>query len=469
MSNACAPRARGDSNNIENRMRIISTNSRGQRWSWIGGGIGLGLVAVVCVLLYATNDRTTPDSKTLKVKETSAVPPSDPPTVESTVAMGNTPPQFPRLDFPVGSVEEACALNEFPSYWVAYEKGTRGEVQNRALESVECQTALENSIKTSNPYLWNGRTHEQRAFAFVELDEPLTFERIFSDPAGDLARVQDALSRPECLLKGEKKNWELKEICHAESFFNYALINHLCFDGGYWRRNWPVYYSAEDNPTLEQDRVMWKQSLEVSWLGEKCEQLDTTLKITEIHPSLLELMPHRNFSDDDAMRFHTEDLLTKLAARLGDDAAGLTERRLGFGPPGGGGQYGKFAELLVSEEWQSLIKAGATWRAYDTQWSVKELSMENFLRAFNLLARFDNTSREQHDEIQFDWQAVVQHLCVPTYERPVDEEQMGIKRVEYSTCKEVVHEIRQKGIIFPPLVKMLDKFEQVALELDVYE
>lgn len=448
------------------RLRRINPLSHAPRWLY-GAGIGLvlALVAVVCVL-FVTNNRTAPTA--LETSKPSAVD-SSLPTTEPTVTEVDTPPQVPGLDFPVGSVEEACELNEFPSYWVAYEKGTRGEVQNRALESIECQTALENSIKTSNPYLWNGRTHEQRAFAFVELDEPLTFERIFSDPAGDLARVQDALSRPECLLKGEKKNWELKETCHAESFFNYALINHLCFDEGYWRRNWPEYYSAEDNPTLEQDRVMWKQSLEVAWLGEKCEQLDTTLKITEIHPSLLELMPHRNFLDDGAMRFYTEDLLTKLAARLGDDAAGLTERRLGLGPPGGGGQYGKFAELLFSEEWQSLIKAGATWRAYDTQWSVKELSMENFLRAFSLLARFDNTSREQHDEIQFDWQAVVQHLCVPTYERPVDEEQMGIKRVEYSTCKEVVHEIRQKGITFPPLLKMLDKFEQIALELDVYE
>ena len=437
------------------------------RWLW-GAGIGLGLIAVtvVCAFLVKQN-RTSTNSDALEISKPRVVGTPLSPTVDSAVA--ESPPQLPHLDFPTGSIEGACGVNEFPLYWVAYEEGTRVEVHKSALESVECQTALENSIKTVNPYLWGARTDEHRAFAFVVLDEPLTFERIFTDPTGDLARVQDALSRPECLLKGEKNNQELKEICHAESFFNHAIINHLCFGGGYWRRNWPEYYSAEDNPTLEQDRVMWKQSLEVAWLGEKCEKLDPTLKITEIHPSLLELMPHRSFLDDSTLRFHTEQLLVKLAARFGDDAAALTERRLGFGPPGGGSEYGKFAELLVSEEWQSLIKAGATWRAYDTKWSVKALSIENFLRAFNLLAKFDSPSRKQHNEIQLDWQAVVQHLCVPIYERPIDEEQMGIKRVDLQSCKEIVHEIRQKGITLPPLITTLDKFEQVALELGVYE
>ena len=453
-------------------MRLrINQSSHSSRWLWSAGiGLVLTVVAVVCVFLV-TQNRAPPDYAELEISNPSAgIPSVLPTTIEHAVAAVEAPSQLPPLDFPVGSVEEACGLNEFPSYWVAYEKGAQGEVQSSALESVECQTALENSIKMINPYLWIARIHEQRAFAFVVLDEPLTFERIFADPSGDLLRVQEALSRPECLLKGEEKNWELNEICHAESFFNYALINHLCFGGGYWKRDWTEYYSAEDNPTPEQDRVMWKQGLEVAWLGEKCEKLDPALNVTEIYPNLLEMMsPLRNYLDDSDMRFHIEDLLIKLAARLGDSAAGLTESSLDAGfTVGGGFRYGKFAELLVSEEWESLIRAGATWRAYDTQWSDKELSMENFLRAFSLLAR-DSPRREQHDEIQFDWHMVVQHLCVPKYERPVDEEQMGIERVELQSCKEIVHEIRQKGIAFPPLIRTLDKFEQVAIELGVYE
>ena len=452
-------------------MRLrIDQSSHASRWLW-GAGIGLVLTVVVVCVFMVTHNRAPQISTALETSEPNVVVSDSSSTIEPAVAVVDTLSQLPRLDFAPGSVEEACGLNEFPSYWVAYEKEALGEIQNSALESVECQTALENSMKTINPYLWVARTHEQRAFAFVELDEPLTFKRIFADPSGDLLRVQEALSRPECLLKGEEKNWELNEICHAESFFNYALINHLCFGGGYWKRDWPEYYSAEDNPTPEQDRVMWKQGLEVAWLGEKCEKLDPTLNVTEIYPNLLEMMPPlRNYLGDSDMRFHTEDLLIKLAARLGDSAAGLTESSLDAGfTVGGGFRYGKFAELLVSEEWESLIRAGATWRAYDTQWSDKELSMENFLRAFSLLARFDSPRREQHDEIKFDWHMVVQHLCVPKYERPVDEEHMGIERVELQSCKEIVHEIRQKGIAFPPLVKVLDKFEQVALELEVYE
>ncbi|MYD46469.1 MAG: hypothetical protein F4W92_08965 [Gammaproteobacteria bacterium] len=432
-------------------------------------GLGLCVVFSVCVLLIP-RDQASPNDTALEISDPGVVVPSSSPMIDPAVTVVDTLPQLPRLDFPPGSVEEACKLNEFPLYWVAYKEGTRVEVHKSALESVECRTALENSIKTINPYLWGARTYEHRAFAFIVLDEPLSFERIFTDPSGDLVRVQDALSRPECSLKGEKNNQELKDICHAESFFNYAIINHLCFGGGYVRTNWPEYYRAEDNPTLKQDRVMWKQSLEVAWLREKCEKIDPKLKITEVHPSLYELMSSpRNFFDDSTMRLHTQELLIRLAAKFGDDAAGLTEGRWGRVRSGGGYKFGRFAELLDSKEWESLIRAGAYWRAYNGKWSDRELSIDNFFSAFNLLAKSDIPSRERHDEIQFDWRAVVQHLCVPIYERPIDEEQMGIKRVDLQSCKEIVHEIRQKGITFPLLISTVDKFERVALELGVYE
>ncbi|MDE0644699.1 MAG: hypothetical protein OXH84_00465 [Gammaproteobacteria bacterium] len=62
-----------------------------------------------------------------------------------------------------------------------------------------------------NPYHWNDDT-DNRAFAFVVIENPLTFERIFTDPVGDLARVQDALSRSECKLGPDaESNWKLNK------------------------------------------------------------------------------------------------------------------------------------------------------------------------------------------------------------------------------------------------------------------
>ena len=154
-----------------------------------------------------------------------------------------------------------------------------------SLESAECWSALEQHINAINPYLW-GATHENRQFAFVVLKEPLTFERIFTDPTGDFNRVQDALSRPECLLETGEKNWELKESCHADAFLNYALINRFCFDSGVRDRAQTLYWES-DNPTPEQDRFMWKQRLENYWVEEKCEELDSMLELTlEQNPAL---------------------------------------------------------------------------------------------------------------------------------------------------------------------------------------
>ena len=85
-----------------------------------------------------------------------------------------------------------------------------------------------------------------------------------------MIRVQDAMSRPECLLKDDERNWELKETCHADAFLNYALVNHFCFDQHAQRRSWPAFFGPDDDPAPEQNRFMWKQALEDAWMKEKC-------------------------------------------------------------------------------------------------------------------------------------------------------------------------------------------------------
>ena len=166
-------------------------------------------------------------------------------------------------------------------------------------------------------------------------------------------------------------------------------------------------------------------------------------------------------------RDKTEVLLVELSARFGDDAAGLTQRH-GRNPPGGGYKFGRFVELIDSEEWSSLILTGATRRVY-TPPSKREPNTKQFLRIFNMLAQAGSLEASPHDKIQFNWQAVVKHLCVPTYLQPADAEAMGVEPNEIQSCEEIVSEILGIGV-YPPLVlAAIDKFERVAIELEVYE
>ena len=410
-------------------------------------------------------------------------------------------PTLPPLDFPPGSVEEACGLNDYPPYHYREEDGSRpantpftternliylksmGESLSAytlfnperdwlPLESEECRSALEKHINAINPYLW-GATYENRPFAFVVLDPPLTFERIFFDPKGDLARIQDALSRPECLLEHTETNWELKESCNAEAFLNYALINRFCYEpywpndpeqqlviprDGVFRRS-RINYWERDNPTPEQDRFMWKQTLEDDWIRRKCAELGSSLAFTpEQYPVLHELVTP--FGDSPKRKKNVRELLIELAARLGDDAAGLTQsfhKKLSHSYNEEGYKYGRFTELLTSAEW-----LGFYWK--------REPSVDHFVQTFHLLSRLSNRIVDDpQDDIQFDWEFVARHLCAPPYFKHSGGRAVQVENVEHPSCKEIVHEIRQKGTPYPPLLDTLDKFEQVALELEVYE
>ena len=447
------------------------------RGVWIGG-LGLGLVAV-CFMLWNANDRAPTLVSEPLASEKNAVVSSALTTVRVDTAV-LAPPLLPRLDFPPGSVEEACGLNSFPSYHYREDDGDHepnspfnGLLDWIPLESEECWTALENHLSTINPYLWGKNTSDSqesdhhgtfvpslsRQFALVALDHPLTFGRIFADPARDFVRMQEALSRPECLLEPGEKNWELQESCHAEAFLNYALINRFCFGRGVSDRA-KTYYRKKDNPTPEQDRLMWKQDLEDAWIEKKCEGLDSMLELTteqnpELYRSVMSLRV--------LLSRHTtpSELLIDLAARLGDNAAGLTFPVVRPGHPYNeeGYKYGRFAELLSSEIW--------------IDFAVKKApSTERFLQTFNMLARVTSRKPDPRDEFKLNWEWVARYLCEPPYYTTNSVKFFSIvpvENVEHPSCKEIVHEIRQGGTTFRPLLDVLDKFEQVALELEVYE
>ena len=457
----------------------VSQSFHAPRWLWIAViGLGLAVVAVICVLLIPRNQAPL-DSTALETSEPIADVPSTSPTIEPAVAVIDTPSQLPRLDFVPGSVEEACGLNELPTYSAGVSYGTiiaKTRDRPKALESEECQAALEAHMNAMNPQRFLSSVPYEASLAeLVVLDESFTFERILADPTGDLARVQDALSRPECLLTGDETNWELQETCHADALLNYAFVNLFCFGEGIEERITPVdrgiQFNKDDSnplpqfrpPTPEQDRMLWKQDLEDAWMTAKCATLDPALELSaERYPELHALVISSDETERTPFSKGADALLVELAARLGDDAAGLSQGVYvyslnGWRFEGNGYTFGRINKFVKNGEW--------------SQFTFKETpSADRFLKALHMLARLDSPKSDPRDEFAFDWEFVARHLCEPPYfERTWSSGPKLVENVEHSTCKEVVHEIRQKGITFPPLVKMLDKFEQVALELGVYE
>ncbi len=282
------------------------------------------------------------------------------------------------------------------------------------------------------------------------------------------------MSRSECLLRGDETNWELKDTCHAEAILNYALVNRFCYEP-YWPDDTQVlalprdgvvlrnrtYYWEEDNPTPEQDRFMWKQDLEDDWFRMKCEGLDPKLEFNPDHyPTLVALL--ESTADPTKKRSkNVRDLLIELGARLGDDAAGLTRRfyrEFSRSYNEEGFKYGRFSDVLTGRGWWLFA-------------SKREPSAENYVEIFNMLARVESDSVDPRVEIQIDWQYVVRHLCSPPYYKiqPFTGRSLLVENDERLSCKEIVHDIRLQGTTSQALLSALDKFEQVALELEIFE
>ena len=178
---------------------------------------------------------------------------------------------LPPVAYPPGSIGEACEVNKFPPR-VGYfdlDRETELSLENspfdrdgewKALKNEKCLIALERHMNPINPYLW-GTEHEPQnnlsAFALVNVDNPVTFKRIFTDPVGDFALVQEVFARPECQLSTDTEpNWELHESCHAKAILNYALLTRFCYGDGVTNRPRKYYWKwKKDNPTPEQDRI----------------------------------------------------------------------------------------------------------------------------------------------------------------------------------------------------------------------
>ncbi|MXX94840.1 MAG: hypothetical protein F4039_04805 [Gammaproteobacteria bacterium] len=438
---------------------------------WVSAG-ALGLLTLVVVFFVSFN---TPRS--ISAESPGVLP--DPTMIATTSLAAEVPssplpelvvPRLPPVDYSPGSIGAACKVNEFPPYHWYYDLDaeTRRSLENSPYDSTgdwkeikECEAALERHIYAINPYLWgvqDENTRKIRSFTLIDIDNPLTFERLFTDPLGDFARVQEVFARPECQLRQDAdSNWNLNETCHAESIFNYALIMWFCYDDGVSNRT-RQYYWEEDNPTPEQDRAMWLQRMENNWVRRKCETLDPNLDLqapmhTELRQQILALQVHDYEHYENAKGMKSLDMaLVELAARLGDDAAALTQSHGGPGFVGQGYKYGPLAGWFtdVFHPTELFIKHPP---------SVERIRQLVPLFANNLVANGGKA-------IKFDHEALVQHFCVPPYYTSIyDKDPVP----EPPSCREIVNELRQELHDNQTFLDLIATFEEVAMRLDVYE
>ena len=436
---------------------------------------------------------------------------------------------LPLLDFPIGSVEEACGMHEIPidglSRFSKYEF-TSDSVEYLALENSTCWAAMEKYIHSQNPYLFleTEANHSRPAppLALIALDEPLTFQRIFADPMGDFFLVQDALSRPECLLPPTETKWDLKDSCHADSLTNFAFINRLCYDpydpgrpesdilndytmneiedyerrylrqpldpptiGNYIPRppqnrqkRWnydgldKARRSRYNKPSPEQAVSTYKQRLADAWIFKKCGQLDAQLELTpERYPQLYEAAMSFESTAERKKRFlrqldvkNVREHLIELAARLGDEAAGLSKG--GYLMYENGYQFGRLGQSLPN------------WELFGYKSTP---SVEGFIERFK-----DLVNIQRHTEYQLNWEFIARHLCElppPSWNTTGIVMSSNYMVRTPRSCQSVIAELRQLiprptepqqqsdsvARIRGEVHDIMDKLEQATVDLDLYD
>ena len=236
---------------------------------------------------------------------------------------------------------------------------------------------------------------------------------------------------------------------------NYAMVTRFCYNFGILTRP-KQYYSKEDNPTPEQDRRMWIQHLEGGWVRRKCQSLDPNLKLRlPVHTELRQQIQALQIGDKNKSANAT---LIELAARLGDEAAGLAHpvdiERIRGKPQCDeeGYQYGPLAE------WFTTDSSDPT-----NLFSKLTPSVDRFR---HLAPLFGKNIKAKGKVINFDHQALARHLCTTPYHIPpsVDEALTS----EPPSCREIVTELRQEELS-PSMLEAITTFEDVAIRLDVYE
>ncbi len=454
---------------------------RFSRWLW-GGCIGLALALVIVgTFVLVGKDRGFPIQNDTNIEETiesstddlvshqdpdSAVEPTHPGTASpkphptGSELVFDLPDILLYLPNPIPSpMVEACKLFEL----VKVRRDTYGYYvhdfsKEDALKTKACREAVEQYAQARNPFSYFQLTEAQRLglydnafsiyfdngrleiFDVMALEHPMTYERIFSDPKGDLKRVEDALSRPECALEPDAKSqWELKSYCHADAFMNFATLLWRC------HKNFGrVAYPLRDDLIHPGFLIrLLEEEFDYSWQIEQCQEFSIELDLeVEPYPE-----PFARLVTDEVRRRWKEnplyskrdfliDRLFELAAQLSDQAAALTDE---------GRPYGPYKGLWTIPEWDAVASKRAP------------PNPERLLNTFRFLKLLEV------QKIEFVWEELVSFLCMSPYSLKEAEES-----TETPSCQTVISEMYAEDLIPDSMLILVDQFESVAIELDLY-
>lgn len=455
----------------------------------------VGIASVVSLYLILGEDRA-PDTSALSSRRS---------VVPSTISgrSNNTIDELQNKDTSsttelFGNMWEICGVSEFPSQI----EEAKTFVFDQIFEiSDECSTALATHVLSINPFKEHiarlfGSGHE---FSLFVLENPITYARVYSDPAGDLERVINALSRSECKLEQNGKNWELKETCDADAFTNYAVFYKTCHGRAGISQARYYFYSQQDtlvensSDTNNTDEI-WKGFLERAWVDKHCSTFDPELELSPLnrprifkqlvsynmvnHPNARDIR-ERLRSKDPRMAANIDaadvyESLLKLGAGLGDEAAALTWD---------GKNVGVFSTTFKNPMWTSFKEE-------------EKLSKDKIRNAVNLAVTLES------DGVNFDWNWLVNSICKSQSSMDIEQRtscrslinsiyldftsDLGKRPATLSDARQYLSSEEIKKILDEAIQKIssgevmssedkkrfllaLDKFSEVAMSLDVYE
>lgn len=421
-------------------MRVVSTNKRfRQRFIWIGFIFVLILLALILVWVNrSTRNSPLPHQTDLgRIEEKVPTP--------ITIEDEGGDPDKSLVEYTApnteSSVWEICGLHDFP----LDQQSAAAFIEDLVL-SKECEDALASLVLSTNPftmfqkskYPWSqsARGYTGNEFSLVVLDNPMTYERVFSDPVGDFERIMDALSREECRRVNQSEvNSEIADSCHADAFTNFAVFFNDCH-----QRSAEKHFARWQHSLK---KATWQDYLANRWVDSKREEFDSVFELStdslqEQWESLLKRLG--NHSNPDSVRIRSRlvsnsiypgDFLM-IGASLGDEAASLTYQGLHVGP---------FVRFLAMGPWQDLSQK-------------KALSKDRLYQAFHFVLFLE----DMEVDIDLDW--FVKHLCT------TDDSKTGGKQ---KSCGSLIYDFYTNENISGPELEVLNKIEKIAIKLDVYE
>lgn len=428
-------------------MHTSNVKTRSLRYVlWVGIGLVSALIVLALVLFgRGFNTKTAPDLNESQLPQTElqtvaekATRTQDEPEEVNVEEIGLADSS---RDIP-DDVWELCGRDAWPK---DYENG-RSVIENFEL-SDECQIALEQHILKSNPLVF-----VFDRFSLILQDNPMTYEKVFSDPAGDLEKIMDALSRPECVLEDSVvANWDLKDSCHAEAFTNYAAFYQALYRSPTSRtlltirnpevfettpklltESWESYFTLR---TLEQiiRRQKYGASLELNAKNYP-SQFQQIISFGESRERVLRRGSKYKDEDDAFILYRT---LLFLGGRLGDVDATF---RLSS----------HFDEKLAAY----YIERQPWLENWDEPYLNTIPSESQLLKALNIIDSVADT------DVKLDWAGLVKRVCKPDLDQGVS---------SYPSCQTLISDLLKK---LDPTedrkIQALDQFERKAIELSVY-